>query len=86
MLWMIFRCCAVRMEGRWYDSVSRVQLHSYDIVYGPIANDNIGFQMRRIDAGLIDWEQFVKELEFKGGETYQYFFGTEQSLKYLKKL
>ena len=31
-------------------------------------------------------KQFVKELEFKGGETYQYFFGTEQSLKYLKKL
>lgn len=68
------------------DNKTRVQLHSYDIVYGPIANDNIGFQMRRIDAGLIDWEQFVKELEFKGGETYQYFFGTEQSLKYLKKL
>ena len=68
------------------DNKTRVQLHSYDIIYGPIANDNIGFQMRRIDAGLIDWEQFVKELEFKGGETYQYFFGTEKSLKYLKKL
>jgi hypothetical protein len=68
------------------DNKTCVQLHSYDIVFGPIANDNIGFQMRRIDAGLIDWEQFVKELEFKGGETYQYFFGTEKSLKYLKKL
>jgi hypothetical protein len=31
-------------------------------------------------------EQFVKELEHKGGETFQYFFGTEKSLKYLKKL
>ena len=61
-------------------------LHSYDIVYGPIANDDIGFQMRRIDANLIDWEHFVKELEYKGGETYQYFFGTERSLKYLRKL
>ena len=68
------------------DNKTRVQLHSYDIVFGPIANDNIGFQMRRIDAGLIDWDQFVKELEFKGGETYQYFFGTVKSLKYLKKL
>ena len=62
------------------------QFHSYDIIYGPIANDNIGLQMRRIDAGMIDWNQFVKELEFKGGETYQYLFGTEKSLKYLKKL
>ena len=68
------------------DNKTRVQLHSYDIVYGPIADDNIGFQMRRIDAGLIDWDKFVKELEFKGGETYQYFFGTEKSLKYLKKI
>ena len=68
------------------DNKTRVQLHSYDIVYGPIANDNVGFQMRRIDAGLIDWAQFVKELEFKGGETYQYFFGTEKSLKYLRKI
>lgn len=65
---------------------TRISLHSYDIIYGPIANDNIGFQMRRIDAKLIDWEQFVKELEHKGGETYQYFFGTERSLKYLRKL
>ena len=58
----------------------------YDIIYGPIADDDIGFQMRRIDANLIDWEQFVKELEHKGGETYQYFFGTERSLKYLRKI
>lgn len=64
---------------------TRKQLHSYDIIYGPIANDNIGLQMRRIDADLITWEQFVKELEFKGGETYQYFFGTEKALKYLRK-
>ena len=58
----------------------------FDIIYGPIANDNIGLQMRRIDARLIDWDQFVKELEHKGGETYQYFCGTERSLKYLRKL
>ena len=65
---------------------TRDQLHSYDIVFGPIANDNIGMQMRRIDADLITWEQFVIELQHKGGETYQYFFGTEKALKYLKKL
>ena len=65
---------------------TRNQLHSYDIIYGPIANDDIGFQMRRVDASLITWEQFVIELQRKGGETYQYFFGTEKALKYLKKL
>lgn len=65
---------------------TRNQLHSYDIIYGPIANDDIGFQMRRVDANLITWEQFVIELQRKGGETYQYFFGTEKAVKYLKKL
>lgn len=65
---------------------TRTSLHSYDIIYGPIANDDIGFQMRRIDANLIDWERFVIELQRKGGETYQYFFGTERALKYLRKL
>ena len=65
---------------------TRNQLHSYDIIYGPIANDDIGFQMRRVDANFITWEQFVIELQRKGGETYQYFFGTEKSVKYLKKL
>lgn len=65
---------------------TRVQQHSYDIIYGPIANDDIGMQMRKIDADLITWEQFVKELEHKHGETFQYFFGTEKSLKYLRKL
>ena len=61
------------MEGRWHDTVSRgqfvhrnrhnktrEQIHSYDIVYGPVANDDIGMQMRRIDADLITWEQFVR--------------------------
>ena len=41
--------------------MTRDQIHSYDIIYGPIANDDIGMQMHRIDADLITWEQFVKE-------------------------
>ncbi len=68
------------------DNKIRETLHSFDIVYGPIANDNIGFQLRRLNADIIDIEKFVEEIKRKGGETYQYFFGTERSLKYLKKL
>lgn len=67
------------------DNKNRESLHSYDIVYGPIANDNIGFQLRRLNADIIDIEKFVEEIKHKGGETYQYFFGTEKALKYLKK-
>ena len=70
-------------QARFREKGGRKSLSLLDC---PIADDDIGFQMRRIDANLIDWEQFVKELEHKGGETYQYFFGTERSLKYLRKL
>ena len=68
------------------DNKTRVQQHLFDIVYGPIANDTIGFQLRRLKANIIDIEQFVKEIKLAGGETFQYFFGTEKALKYLRKL
>lgn len=68
------------------DNKTRKQIHEYDIVYGPIANDTVGFQLRRLNADIIDTQQFVKEIQRMGGETYQYFFGTERALKYLRKL
>lgn len=68
-------------DNKGYES-----LHAYDIVYGPIANDNIGLQLRRLNADIIDIDKFVDEIKRKGGETYQYFFGTEKALKYLRKL
>ena len=68
------------------DNKTRSLLHPYDIVYGPIADDNIGFQLRRLNAEIIDLERFLEEIVLKGGETYQYYFGTEKALKYLRKL
>lgn len=68
------------------DNKGRESLHTYDIVYGPIANDNIGLQLRRLNADIIDIAKFVDEIKRKGGETYQYFFSTEKALKYLRKL
>ena len=37
-------------------------------------------------AGLITIETFLNELKFKEGVTYQYFFATERSVQFLKKL
>jgi hypothetical protein len=68
------------------ENKSKIQIHSYDIVYGPIANDTVGFQLRRLNAKIIDTAQFVKEIQRMGGETYQYFFGTNKAIQYLKKL
>ena len=65
---------------------TRTQIHDFDIVHGPIANDDVGFQIRRLLAGIITLETFLEELKYKEGITYQYFFATERSIQFLKKL
>ena len=59
---------------------------TYDIVYGPIANDKIGLQMRKLKDGNIDKAEFLNRLKYMQGVTYQYYFGTESAIKYLKRL
>ena len=63
----------------------RQQIHDYDIVFGPIANDTVGFQIRRFVSGIISMDQFVQELQYMKGISFQYFFGTERALKFLKR-
>lgn len=58
----------------------------YDIVYGPIANDKVGLQIRKLKDGSIDKAEFLNRLKYMKGITYQYYFGTEKSIQYLKKL
>ena len=60
--------------------------HPYDIVYGPIANDNIGLQMRMYRMSGKTLEEFLKGLVYHKGETFQYAFCTERAIKLLKKL
>lgn len=61
--------------------------HAYDIVYGPIANDTIGLQIRefkRKHKG--DIQSFLKGIKYTKGETFQYAFCTEKAIKFLKRL
>ena len=60
-------------------------VHDYDIVYGPIADDGVTFQLRRYEGGVISLPRLVEELKYAKGITFQYFFGSEQALKLLKK-
>ena len=60
--------------------------HQYDIVYGPIADDGVTFQLRRYQSGAISIEELVKELQYAKGITFQYFFGTPLALSKLTKL
>jgi hypothetical protein len=58
----------------------------YYIVYGPIANDKVGLQIRKLKDGSIDKVEFLNRLKYMKGLTFQYYFGTEKSIKYLRKL
>lgn len=58
--------------------------HNYDIVYGPIADDGVTFQLRRYRGGVISMEKLIEELKYAKGITFQYFFGTEKALTRLQ--
>jgi len=57
--------------------------HSYDIVYGPIADDRIVRQMRRFELGDITLQELMHELQYPHGITFQYYFGSENALQRL---
>lgn len=63
---------------------TRIQIHDYDIVIGPIADDVIGYQIRRVEEGIITEEQFLEEIKYHT-VTIQYIFATEKALQILRK-
>lgn len=64
---------------------SSVQAHDYDVVIGPIADDTVGYQIRRLEDGIITKGQFLEMIKFNF-ITVQYLFATEKSLIFLKRL
>ena len=65
---------------------SNNQIHDYDLIYGPIADDNIGVQLRKYQKNEITFEEFLKKLTFPKGITFQYFFATEKAISKIKRL
>lgn len=61
------------------------QIHSYDIVVGPIADDAVGVQVRQLSRGYISFDKFLERIKYIK-PTIQYFFGTETSIQYITKL
>lgn len=59
-------------------------VHDYDIVIGPIADDRVGVQLWKYENQLIDLPTLVKKLKYMKGMTIQYFFGTEKAISLLK--
>lgn len=59
--------------------------NKYDLVIGPVANDDIIVLFRTFADGLISIDTLIKELTYKE-LTDQYSFHTEKALKYLKEV
>lgn len=59
--------------------------HDYDIVIGPIADDGVAYLLDRYEEKSITLEELARELEFRVLNN-QYFFGTQNALKYLKRV
>lgn len=57
--------------------------HGYDVVYGPIANDRVGLQIRRLLEKETDFDTFVRKLQYIKGITFQYYFGTQKAIDQL---
>lgn len=60
--------------------------HDFDIVYGPIADDGVSFQLRRYEAGYLSIEQLVEELKYAEGITFQYYFANEKAIEKLTRI
>ena len=61
-------------------------IHDYDVVYGPIANDKVGAQIRNVIEGNIDMDTFLERLKYMKGITFQYFFGCKRAIQMLRRL
>ena len=53
-------------------------IHGFDVVIGPIADDTVGLQMHRYLQGYISIETMIEELRFRPNMTNQYYFGTQK--------
>ena len=67
------------------DRKNVVQIHDYDIVIGPIANDGVVLQLTNYREGIYSPEEASRLLQDKYLDQ-QYYFGTERALKYLSKI
>ena len=61
-------------------------VHDYDVVYGPIANDRIGRQIFNFQSGYIDFQTFLRRIQYPVGITFQWAFCTERAIKTLRNL
>lgn len=66
------------------DRKNTKNIHDYDIVIGPIADDGVVLQLTNYRQGIYPVEEAARLLQDKYLDQ-QYFFGTERALRFLLK-
>lgn len=64
---------------------NEVPVHDYDIVIGPIADDGVVLQLTNLHEGIYSPEEAARLLQDRFLDQ-QYYFGTEQALRFLHKI
>ena len=59
--------------------------NKYDIVIGPVADDNMALLFRQYENEMIDFDTLLKGMIYKKTSS-QYSFHTEKSIKLLRKV
>ena len=71
------------VNNRQNDKVKN--LHDFDIVEGPVANDDIATRITFYIEGGVTKAEFLEELKFKHSISHQIAFCTQKSLQMIKK-
>lgn len=83
--WAIF---IINNRDRKFSDVSSTECNAdakYDVVFGPVGNDDITLLLRQYTRGLIDSESLCRGLEYKKA-CDQYSFHTDKAIEMLKKI
>lgn len=68
-----------------YKNLQSNQDNKYDIVIGPVADDNMSLLFRQYENEIIDFTTMLKGMVYKETSS-QYSFHTERSIKLLRKV
>lgn len=58
--------------------------NKYDVVIGPVANDDLALLFRQFSSGMIAEDDLIREMRYKK-LTSQYSFHSAEALQYLQK-
>ena len=83
--WALF---VINNRNRDYQDINSIECNhdnKYDLVIGPVADDDLALLFRQFSGGLISVEVLVEAMKFKK-LTNQYSFHTERALELLEKV